>query len=948
MGQRSSVAGSGVHTAETGSEGPREREGEETRRLQPPLCRPQPQRNRGKFDSSSRPRSLSLSDGERRSRRSRVSSSRRSSGVAFHRLLRSPPFPFLPCCGTLPSFVCEACLKHTEEKRKAIPQASGLSSPRRRQRSARAFETPDTRKEGEIKDRRRQQIASAAGENWSLLGDASRRAGDEAGSRRSPRAKICRSPRVTPEWEEIAEAARETGSRRGSEGRKHSVDRGSGDRRARDRRPEESETDASVSSSRDGSREVEQLKKRKDDEKSSQKYPERGGILNENRSVSREICGGREARTPDITSSSTVSSHPIYSSSVTRRPETSVTVCSADFSPNLAPREGRQPYSSGQWCSACGVFWPLVEAPSSAQRSAPSVHTPQSVTRAVSTASRNPLKSAVANFEAVEQEISRSGASGRDPSEWNEGQRPVMAEKRQKDARSHRTAHEPADQHATRRDPQSQETETGNFPRAMHQSPSSCRTVNSSTKTRSSSTRVLSPGDDTTGYRSSSVHVTSGSTYTSCSALLEQSELFSSRQFVHLVSEVAEGAPARVLQVPHIPPGVVGFPPFLTQAQRWTILERLFACRDTDLAAVAPPFALARSQHLLHASEEHVASEKREKSQEALPVEPTKVWDLSRCPPAEACRLERHSLQEAEEPTRESIEDSIRTGASAWADAKRQLLRLELEHDKNTVRGAAGAARCHAAAPSYECKYAHFRHFIDPPAQSSSVASAVSAALAAFQQRTPGHRELLAKFEDRFFDCIFDVYLQLPRPLAHAVWTHLFPFHHPTNHTLQRIQLLLVKVHRDLRKRTPTTGTSPGTEPFPASGAEKMVQRTNRPSQEPSASPFRSAESRTSRGKDGVTQGESRNFRAARRHREGSTYGDTETTPARNRLGEHCFKEGKLCHGAGEKRGTTGGGARAKAEKNALICLLRAASDAQARLLLTRRCRSVVQDDMAT
>ncbi|KEP66149.1 UNVERIFIED_CONTAM: hypothetical protein HHA_262600 [Hammondia hammondi] len=449
-------------------------------------------------------------------------------------------------------------------------------------------------------------------------------------------------------------------------------------------------------------------------------------------------------------------------------------------------------------------------------------------------------------------------------------------------------------------------------------------------------------GDGTPTELPSGTHAPGRSAQASRSASLEQSEFFASKQFVQLTSEFAEGTVCRVLRVPHIPQGAVGFPPFLTQAQRWTLLERLFACRDTDLAAVAPPFVLAPSHTALayHDTEVSVVWDEREN----LPLFRSNSGHPAHQPHVKARRQASHSLLDdvEERRTRERAGrlDPLLSGAGLWADVKQRLLHLEMQYDKNIVRAAAGAARCHAAVPSYECKFAHFRLFIDPPVQSSSVAAAAAAALAAFQQRTPGHRELLAKFEDLFFDCIFDVYLQLPRPMAHAVWTHLFPFHHPTTHTVHRIQLLLLKVHKDLRQRTLSLGTSPATDAFPVSGMDRMEPRTNKEKQYPRKTLVVAADSHTAGGKAGGF--------CSRGGRDGSRAADTRDATRQNRQKTQRVEEEKLADS--DKRGTTGGpsgGARAEAERNALICLLRAASDAQARLLLTRRCRSAVWADVA-
>ncbi|KFG52654.1 hypothetical protein TGFOU_262600 [Toxoplasma gondii FOU] len=928
-GRRGSVAGpSGVHTTGTGWKEQAKRELEKPRCRQAFVGRSLSRGERGKIESFSRSRALALvSDSERRPRRARISS-RQSSSIAFHGVSRSPSFPFLPCCGVLPPFVCETCLEHAGERRKMFPQPFCLASSHRRL-SAGAVEKAQNAENGETKERKNETTT----EHWSLLGEASREAEDEAGNLKSQQIQTCYSPHVSPEWEKVTrgETKRtETGSREGSEGRSISAG-GSADRGARDANPEESETATSICGSRSDSRKVDQS----GETRASQKLSEEDVIRKEHRCIRREVSGGpREARPSGITRSTSASSHPLFSSGTLRG--TSVAVCRSSLSPVQATCEREQPYSVGNWCSACGAFSPFADV----QRlSPPGVHIPRGFTEAASSASRSP-EFAVAIVESLEQELSRV-KSGRNSRGTPEDPRSERNDEKPTDKQSCFKEHDPAERHAGTRTV-SQTHDSGSFLPTGQKSPSTHRNVDASGKKRSTRSQMNRLGDDTPTELPSGTHVPGHIAHASRSASLEQFEFFASKQFVQLTSEFAEGTVCRVLRVPHIPQGAVSFPPFLTQAQRWTLLERLFACRDTDLAAVAPPFALAPSRTALahHDTEVSVVWDKREN----LPVFRSNSEHPAHQPHVKARRQASHSLLDdvEERRTRERAGrlDPFLSGAGLWADVKQRLLYMEMQYDKNIVRAAAGAARCHAAVPSYECKFAHFRLFIDPPVQSSSVAAAAAAALAAFQQRTPGHRELLTKFEDLFFDCIFDVYLQLPRPMAHAVWTHLFPFHHPTTHTVHRIQLLLLKVHKDLRKRTLSLGTSPATDAFPVSGMDRMEPRTNKEKQYPRKTLVVGADSRTAGGKAGHFCSEG--------GRDGSRAADTGDATRQNRRKTRVEAE-QLAES--DKRGTAGGpsgGARAEAERNALICLLRAASDAQARLLLTRRCRSAVRVDVAS
>ncbi|KFG35160.1 hypothetical protein TGP89_420250, partial [Toxoplasma gondii p89] len=131
-GRRGSVAGpSGVHTTGTGWKEQAKRELEKPRCRQAFVGRSLSRGERGKIESFSRSRALALvSDSERRPRRARTSS-RQSSSIAFHGVPRSPSFPFLPCCGVLPPFVCETCLEHAGERRKMFPQPFCLASSHR-------------------------------------------------------------------------------------------------------------------------------------------------------------------------------------------------------------------------------------------------------------------------------------------------------------------------------------------------------------------------------------------------------------------------------------------------------------------------------------------------------------------------------------------------------------------------------------------------------------------------------------------------------------------------------------------------------------------------------------------------------------------------------------------------------------------------------------------------
>ncbi|PFH37824.1 hypothetical protein BESB_001660 [Besnoitia besnoiti] len=832
-----------------------------------------------------------------------ASPSRRAARVSSHSLSRQPPFPLLPCCGVLRSHTCDACLAWAAEKRNTLfQQMPSASLPPQRRCSVGSCETLHSGTECVADAKARRHSAGESGERVS-------------------RHELLRRP---GEGETVPRGISQAATRGRSQilhqrpGARHITNIGEG-QRDNVHCSEGAETSANVSSS---------IRDRKEVPRS----PEGGS----SRSVSLSLP-------------------PPFPSSAKRKSDISVAICTADFSRELAtPNAAQPPHSCGHWCSGCGVFCPLMESPASPGKSSPGVHTPPILTRATSAPSGTSLESPMEDLEALEHEVSRRASSGGGVLECIEEDAPAQEGDRPQLNAHRRNPHAPAQQISEARKSLRQREGDG-FP---HE-PVRGEGVTSSREPRAGE-RVLFPGvhtpvlDATVGSRLWSGVEGSRSRCSSDSIQVQHSKLLVGMQFVRIVRESEGTACPRVLQVPHIPQGAAQFPPFLTQMQRWLILERLFACRDTDLAAVAPPLNLG-SQPVLphHANGLPVPYATREESaHENAPFPtPRSGWTLESLPGSAW-----NGAQELVDRSDEAKRARIAAGARIWSDAKRHLLRRELAHDPDVIRRAAGAARCHAAAPSDACKDAHFCHFINPPAQSSSVAAAAAAALAAFQQRAPGHRELLAEFEERFFECIFDVYLQLPRPVAHAVWTHLFPFHHPTQRTVQRTHHLLLKVRQELRKRTQSHGAEAGS----SAAAQRADNRTAEKNQRAAAATAvaAAADATAAAGASSNRQGtggrewEGGAFSSASRHRDqnsatgsrsalysrnGSLRGKNNHAPDRRSCGESERRRGAA--GAG---GALAGGAKTEAEKNALVCLLRAAADAQARLLLSRRCRDAV------
>ncbi|PHJ21397.1 hypothetical protein CSUI_004764 [Cystoisospora suis] len=324
--------------------------------------------------------------------------------------------------------------------------------------------------------------------------------------------------------------------------------------------------------------------------------------------------------------------------------------------------------------------------------------------------------------------------------------------------------------------------------------------------------------------------------------------------YIHILDETGN-TDGVLLRVSHqnLPPGLLFQAPLLTQQQRWKILERLFACRDSDLYARAPPSHMNSTASLSFTS---TGDQVKKNTADSSSCSPLGGWEREGStkdlgwsdgePRQRWVRMNRFlSLQEKEakenkdyrENALEEEEEKEKKMQDSWRQAKNRLLNIETTlRDTNIVRQATAIARCHSAVPSIECKEAHWYHFLDPPPPSSPIFPSFSASLAAFYQRMPGHKEILSPtFEESFFSCIFRVYLQLPRSSAHALWTHLFPFHFPTRKTLQRTKVLFLKVQRELKKRTQSMLDVPREEESAVSGNKRNDRsKTEIPSPSPS------------------------------------------------------------------------------------------------------------------